>query len=705
MQLNSLRFRLSFGFAVLLIICTLSMTFIGFQSTKVSNQTAIERLDSSMRLTAQTILSDAAQVNALDTSSLLNRNFDVAKNLAGLMSQTALGSGNQPYSREQAKLLTRHLLEVNSAVSSIYTQYDSNGYDGQDSHYQSEEALHSSDQGTLEIYWVASENGVEFIRTDDAAEKYLDNLNEFGIREAEWYLCSRDTLKPCLMEPYNYEIRPGYEVLLTSLVYPVLVNNQFRGVAGVDINLPVLQQSLLAQAADIYEGLADVYLLSEKHFLVASNRFPQQLGQPLQNADEPLARALQQRNSGFFVHEDRFVLVQPLTIEASGSIWYTVISVPEKVALATAHELSEQLTADANATTLRMLILGIVLLLFFVTILVFWLKHSTRPIVIMSQLMQQLAGAEGDLTRQLESSSHQELQDMASGFNAFTAKLAQMILALKQFSEQLHQQTHSLVDSSQQTNQSTQLQVAEIENVVSAMHQMTATANEVAQLASGTAEGSQSAIKALNEANSLFQTTLDEFKKVAADVEHSKSQIEEVAGSSQEINQIIEVIQAIAEQTNLLALNAAIEAARAGDQGRGFAVVADEVRTLAARTHNSTDQIKQLITNLQNQVGNAVDQIGKSTAGIEQTLNEAVVAYDKLSAATHDMSTIADHSFQVATAAEEQNQVSDEINRNISAIGDATRDLEQLAKNNNEVSKTIEQITQAMDEKLSQFKC
>ncbi|MCH8538675.1 MAG: methyl-accepting chemotaxis protein, partial [Alkalimonas sp.] len=616
-----------------------------------------------------------------------------------------IGSGNQPYSRDQVMQMTRHLLEVNPAVSSIYNQYDTDGYDGQDSQYQSEGALHSSDQGTLDVYWVASDNDIEFIRTDDSAVKYLDNLNEFGIRESEWYLCSKDTLQPCLMEPYNYEIRPGYEVLLTSLVYPVVVNNQFRGVAGVDINLPVLQQSLLAQAADIYEGQADVYLLSEQHFLVASNRFPEQLGMPLQHVDEPLAMALQQRGSGFFIHQERFVLIHPMTIEASGSTWYTVISVPETVALATAHELSEQLTADANATTLRMLILGVVLLLFFVTIMAFWLKRSTRPIVNMSQLMQELAGAEGDLTRQLESSSHQELQDMASGFNAFTAKLAQMILALKQFSEQLHQQTHTLVDSSQQTNQSTQLQVAEIENVVSAMQQMTATANEVAQLASGTAEGSQSAIKALNEANSLFQTTLDEFKKVAADVEQSKSQIEEVAGSSQEINQIIEVIQAIAEQTNLLALNAAIEAARAGDQGRGFAVVADEVRTLAARTHNSTDQIKQLITNLQSQVGSAVEQIGKNTAGIEQTLSEAVVAYDKLSAATQDMSTIADNSFQVATAAEEQNQVSDEINRNISAIGDATRDLEQLAQNNNEVSKTIEQITQAMDEKLGQFKC
>ncbi|MEE2000477.1 methyl-accepting chemotaxis protein [Alkalimonas sp. MEB108] len=705
MQFQSLRFQLSLGVALLLLISTASMALIGWQSTRSSNQNAIERLDSSMRATAETILTDAARVNALDTASVMNRNFDVAKNLASLMRHSAIGSGNTPYSREQVQLFARHLLQANPAVSSIYTQYEANGYDGRDDDYRGTGIEHSSDQGTLEVYWVASEGGLEFIRTPDAADKYLSNLNEFGIREAEWYLCSHDNRRPCLMEPYQYEIRPGYEVLLTSLVYPVLVNGAFRGVAGVDINLPVLQESLLRQAASLYDGQADLYLLSEQQLVVASNRFADQLGQSLQQLAPELAAALQQRRSGLFSYQDQLVLAHPIPIEASGSTWYTLVAVPEQVALATAYELSQQLQEDANATTARMLLSGFGLLLLFVALMSLWLARATKPIVKMSLLMQDLSGAEGDLTRTLDSSRHQELQDMADGFNAFTAKLAQMIKALQQFSAQLQQQTHTLVDTSQQTNQATQLQAAEIQNVVSAMHEMTATANEVAQLAGSTAEGAQSAIAALNEANGLFQSTLDEFRQVAVDVEHSKVQIEEVAGSSQEINQIIEVIQSIAEQTNLLALNAAIEAARAGEQGRGFAVVADEVRTLAARTHSSTDQIKQLIANLQHQVGGAVQQISKNTAGIEQTLSEAVVAYDKLSAATSDMSAIADNSFQVATAAEEQNQVSDEINRNISAIGDATRELEQLAQRNKEVSDTIDQITGHMDERLNQLKC
>jgi methyl-accepting chemotaxis protein len=349
--------------------------------------------------------------------------------------------------------------------------------------------------------------------------------------------------------------------------------------------------------------------------------------------------------------------------------------------------------------------LGVILLLAFVLLMALGLKTATAPILQMSMLMKELAGSEGDLTRQLTQSQHQELNDMADGFNLFTAKLRSMINNLKESSKLMQYQSEQMVKTTDQTNSSVSIQASEIQNVASAMHEMSATAHEVANLAGSTAQGAQESLEALTSANQLFQNTVEAFKAVSVEFNHTSQGVNEVAQSSQKINGIIDVIQAIAEQTNLLALNAAIEAARAGEQGRGFAVVADEVRSLAARTHSSTDEIKNLIHALQQQVSAAVQQIHTNTAKVTSTLQEAESSYEKLSLATAGISTIADNAFQVASAAEEQNQVSEEINRNITAIDDATKALNQLAKQNLLISKEIDSITGAMDAQLAQLRC
>ncbi|AVV83332.1 chemotaxis protein [Shewanella putrefaciens] len=161
-------------------------------------------------------------------AGFINESYRIPYSFAGMLESTA---EELPLKRDRLELSVAAVLKKNAQTSSMYAQFEPNGYDGLDSEFLNVSISHSvASSGVLEIYYTRNDDGsVVHQQVDDSSEKYLTTVNEFGIRDAEWYLCAKETLKPCLMEPYLYEITPGNNMLMTSLTVPVLKHKQFIG--------------------------------------------------------------------------------------------------------------------------------------------------------------------------------------------------------------------------------------------------------------------------------------------------------------------------------------------------------------------------------------------------------------------------------------------------------------------------------------------
>lgn len=254
------------------------------------------------------------------------------------------------------------------------------------------------------------------------------------------------------------------------------------------------------------------------------------------------------------------------------------------------------------------------------------------------------------------------------------------------------------------TQRGTRIQLAETEQLATAITEMAATVQEVAQSASKAAGSATDATQAATHGHKLIDETVKSIGSVADRVSESEATITELAEGSKKVSQIVEVINSIAEQTNLLALNAAIEAARAGDQGRGFAVVAEEVRTLAQRTQDSTENIAVIIDQLLNQSSTAVDVIQRSQTEVSNCVAHADQAGQALTEIVNSVRVISDMNTQIATAAEEQSQVAQDMDGNINKVAELARRTNSYAEQTVEATDLIGSHVAQLNHELSHFK-
>lgn len=349
-------------------------------------------------------------------------------------------------------------------------------------------------------------------------------------------------------------------------------------------------------------------------------------------------------------------------------------------------------------------IASIILYIIIAAISTWVITRLLQPLQVLSTALQELSQGEGDLTQRINIKRMDEIGELGKYVDQFLAQLQEMLKGVVENSQTLSDHASEANSISLQAAERIENQQNDVNQIATAIHEMSATAAEVASHAELTANASQASSTACEEGQHVIQQNREAILSLANQVSGASSVIGELESNTQSINQILSTIQEIAEQTNLLALNAAIEAARAGEQGRGFAVVADEVRILSQRTHGSTEEIRTMIETLQSNTRAAVESMESSTKLADTSVNYAQEAQDSLSRITSAISEINDMALQIASAAEEQRAVSEDISRNTQGIKDASDALASQASQSSSSASNMHEATNAMRNQISRFK-
>lgn len=314
------------------------------------------------------------------------------------------------------------------------------------------------------------------------------------------------------------------------------------------------------------------------------------------------------------------------------------------------------------------------------------ISRSVGDVVSSLRIMSE---GSGDLTKRLTGSSRDEIGQLVATFNMFVEKLHGMISNIRSDTDELEKISEDMLGHAEGTRTSIIQQKKETDQIAAAINQLNTSSHAVSQSAAYTSEATHSADAETSVGKQLVTETVEVIHVLVREVEEASSVIHKVDEEAGRISGILDAIRGIAEQTNLLALNAAIEAARAGEQGRGFSVVADEVRHLANRTQDATKEIASMIEQLQNGAQDAVSVMNKNVNRAQETEVMAMKAGESLDEISSMVSRISQMSCEIASAAEEQDTVTGEVNKNIQNIQEYS---EATDKRSNAMSISSEEL-------------
>lgn len=370
-----------------------------------------------------------------------------------------------------------------------------------------------------------------------------------------------------------------------------------------------------------------------------------------------------------------------------------------KVGAAQAGDESSASYASAQQAVVIFIVVAALL-----TVFLAWILTSSIVVPIRQAVEVTEVVAAGDLTRTFAVTGKDEPARLLRALSGMQTQLRDTIQGIGNSSTQLASAAEELNAVTEDATRGLQRQNDEIQQAATAVNEMSTAVDEVASNAVSTSEQSKSTSDTAAEGQQQVARTVTSIDKLTSTIESTSTEVQELADKAQNISRVLDVIRAIAEQTNLLALNAAIEAARAGEQGRGFAVVADEVRALAHRTQQSTTEIEEMIGTIQQGTEKSVEAMNISRTMANSTLEQANAAGEALKQITAAISQINERNMVIASAAEEQAQVSREVDRNLVNIRDLSTQSAAGAEQTSSSSRELSRLAVQMNELVNRFK-
>ena len=375
----------------------------------------------------------------------------------------------------------------------------------------------------------------------------------------------------------------------------------------------------------------------------------------------------------------------------------------EEVLSKNAEQLKQFIATEINNANQLYIVLASIIIILMMLMIYIAYRSINSPLQLLTGTMNS-ARKDKDLSVRCQMDGKHEIAQLANVFDSMMERFSAILKSIDKASEQVSSASHELSHINESSAENLKSQQYLIEQVATAMNQMTVSVQEVSRNIADTSDSADDAYKETNIGKETVNHAVSSVELLVEQILKAKQVLDQLDKDSDDVSKVLEVIRGVAEQTNLLALNAAIEAARAGEQGRGFAVVADEVRTLAGRTQESTEEINQIIERLQSNSKLAVNVMEQSQVQVTETVEQAKISGDSLNNVTERVNQINSMSTQIATAAEQQNSVADEINQKIVNINDRaiqnTTNSEQTAEASNQQARLATELKQL----VSQFK-